>query len=51
MADHALQAAAYAVKAVQAAGTADVVMAADREHAWQQERLPAETHALMLADG
>jgi hypothetical protein len=51
MADHAPQAAVYAVKAVQAAGNADDVMAANRERAWQQERLPEEIRALILPNG
>lgn len=48
MADHALGAAIYAIKAVQAAN-ADDVLAADRERAWQQERLPKEIRALVLS--
>ncbi len=51
MADHASQAAAYAVQAVQAAGDVDDGMAADRERIWQQKRLPEEIRALMLHVG
>jgi hypothetical protein len=51
MADHAPQTAAYAVKAVQAVANTHAVVAADREHAWQQERLPEEIRALMLPNG
>jgi hypothetical protein len=51
MADHALQAAAYALQAVQAASISgrDDVTTADRERAWQQERLPQEIRALVLS--
>ncbi len=44
MADHALQATAYAVKAVQASGSA-----AKRERTWQHEHLPEEIGALVLS--
>jgi hypothetical protein len=50
MADHALQAAAYAIQAVQASGSGrDDVMAADHERTWQHERLPEEIRALVLS--
>ena len=49
MADHATHAAAYAIKAVQAAGKGRVDAAAvDRERARQQERLPEEIRALVI---
>ena len=52
MADHAPGAAAYAIRAVQAAGNGrDSVMAADHERTWQQERLPQEVRALVLSAG
>jgi hypothetical protein len=51
MADHAPQAARYAVKAMQEAGNADGGMTADRERAWQQDRLPEEIRALILQNG
>lgn len=47
MADHAPQAAIYAVKAMQEAGNADGGMTADRERAWQLKRLPEEIRALI----
>ncbi len=51
MADHALRAAAYAIKAVRASVSGrDDVMAADRERTWQHERLPGEIRALVLSD-
>lgn len=52
MADHALGAALYAIRAVQAVDNGrDSVMAADRERTWQQERLPEEVRALVLSAG
>ena len=52
MADHAPRAAAYAIQAVQVAGNGrDDVTAADRERAWQEERLPEEIRALVLSTG
>jgi len=52
MADHAPHAAAYAIRAVQAAGNRrDDVVAAGRERTWQQERLPEEIRALVLSTG
>lgn len=47
MADHAPQAAAYAVKAVQAACGFDNVTVIEGECAWQWERLPVEIRALI----
>ena len=47
IADHSLGAAAYAVKAVRAAGKADEARAADRERAWQRKRLPEEIRPLI----
>jgi hypothetical protein len=51
MADHALQAAAYARQAVQAAwgSERDGTTTAARERAWQQEHLPEEVRALVLS--
>ena len=52
MADHAPQAAAYAIQAVQASSSGrDDVIVADRERTWQHERLPEEIRALMLSAG
>jgi hypothetical protein len=52
MADHAPHAAAYAIQAVRAAGNGrDDVAAADRERAWQEERLPEDIRALVLSVG
>lgn len=52
MADHAPHAAAYAIRAVQAAANGpDDAAAADRERTWQQERLPEEIRALVLSSG
>lgn len=52
MADHALRAADYAVDAVKASRSGrDEVLAADRERAWQHERLPEEIRALVLSTG
>jgi hypothetical protein len=49
MADHAPNAAGYAIKAVQAAGTGRTnALAADRERAWQQEWLPEEIRSLVV---
>lgn len=47
MADHALGAPLYAIKALQAAGAED--RAVERERTWQQERLPQEIRALVLS--
>ena len=47
MADHARVAAAYALRAVQAADGADRLARADRERLWQQEHLPDDVRELM----
>lgn len=47
MADHALQAAEYARKAVQLRDDADG-MAVERERVWQHERLPEQIRSLVL---
>jgi hypothetical protein len=47
IADHASQAAADAVKAVQAAGGFDNVTVTKGERVWQWERLPVEIRALI----
>ncbi len=51
MADHELGAAAYAIRAVRAASSADTRDEAGRiECRWQRERLPEVIHALVLSD-
>jgi hypothetical protein len=51
MADHELGAAAYAIRAVRAASSADVRDEAGRiECQWQRERLPEAIRALVLSD-
>lgn len=52
MADHSLQAAAYAIRAVNAsAGGRDGTMAVELERTWQHERLPEEIRALVVSAG
>jgi len=48
MADHALQAAEYAIKAVQLASNTEQTIAAERERTWQQEQLTEEIRSLIL---
>jgi hypothetical protein len=52
VAEHALRAAEYAIQAMQAGcGGRDDAIAAVRERAWQQKRLPARVRALVLSAG
>ena len=49
MADHALEAATYAVKAVKAATKNQAGTAVEQERSWQKERLPEEIGELVLS--
>jgi Imm-5 like putative immunity protein len=50
MADHSLGAAFYAVRAVRLASLSqDAESAADREHQWQRERLPAAVREIVVS--
>ena len=51
MADHELDAAAYAIKAVRLASpAAEAIAAGERECRWQRERLPEAIRELVLSD-